>query len=152
MVVAEFPVLTGTPIAGALLSTHFIWWRPFVFSGVSLQLYCFSQIQLIDCVILDLFDDWLCLVACQPCFPCRQERHPKSMMCYGSSHGDPGVVVLFIVPMLVHICFRGLTLLPYSIDGAIRMILLTASCRICLPSIPCCKLEMTLKWSLLPVN
>ena len=27
--------LTGTPIAGALLTDHFMWWRPIMFSGVS---------------------------------------------------------------------------------------------------------------------
>ncbi|KAG9127643.1 hypothetical protein FRC07_011229, partial [Ceratobasidium sp. 392] len=32
--VLGFSALTGTPIAGALLSTHFTWWKPIVFSGV----------------------------------------------------------------------------------------------------------------------
>ena len=27
--------LTGSPIAGALLTTHYAWWRPIVFSAVS---------------------------------------------------------------------------------------------------------------------
>lgn len=30
--------LLGTPIAGALLSSHFTWWRPVVFGGVSAYL------------------------------------------------------------------------------------------------------------------
>ncbi|KAF8068868.1 hypothetical protein FPV67DRAFT_1094388 [Lyophyllum atratum] len=29
-----FGALIGTPIAGALLSSSFIWWRPLVFSGL----------------------------------------------------------------------------------------------------------------------
>ncbi|KAG8747617.1 hypothetical protein FRC10_000160 [Ceratobasidium sp. 414] len=32
--VLGFSALTGTPIAGALLSTQFTWWKPIVFSGV----------------------------------------------------------------------------------------------------------------------
>ncbi|KAG8727385.1 hypothetical protein FRC12_022543 [Ceratobasidium sp. 428] len=32
--VLGFSALTGTPIAGALLSTQFTWWKPILFSGV----------------------------------------------------------------------------------------------------------------------
>lgn len=31
--------LTGTPLAGALLTSSFIWWRPIVFCGVSIVIY-----------------------------------------------------------------------------------------------------------------
>ncbi|KAJ3508141.1 hypothetical protein NMY22_g16712 [Coprinellus aureogranulatus] len=36
--------LVGTPIAGALLTSHFIWWRPIVFSGtcVGMGALCFA--------------------------------------------------------------------------------------------------------------
>ncbi|KAG6827018.1 hypothetical protein H0H92_013538 [Tricholoma furcatifolium] len=36
--------LVGTPIAGALLSTTFVWWRPIIFSGicVSAGAFCFG--------------------------------------------------------------------------------------------------------------
>jgi hypothetical protein len=37
--------LTGSPIIGALLTDNFIWWRPAVFSGVSITL-SFVRLQI----------------------------------------------------------------------------------------------------------